>query len=101
MPLVMINPQITESDGEQQSQEGCLSFPGLYVKVKRASQVTAEYTDLDDKKQVVSPDGLLSRAIQHEMDHLNGKLLVDHMSTVQKVANAGKLKRLKKEAKMA
>ncbi|MBC8453924.1 peptide deformylase [PVC group bacterium] len=98
MPLVMINPQITESDGEQQSQEGCLSFPGLYVKVKRASQITAEFIDLDGRKQVVSPDGLLSRAIQHELDHLNGKLLVDHMSAVQKVANAGKLKRLKKEA---
>jgi len=99
MPLIMVNPEITSSEGEQQAQEGCLSFPGLYVKVKRAAQVTAGFTDLDGRQQTISADGLLARAIQHEMDHLNGKLLVDRMSAVQQVANAGKLKRLKKESR--
>jgi peptide deformylase len=58
------------------------------------------YTDLLNKRQEVQASGLLSRAVQHELDHLNGVLLVDHMSAVQKVANAGKLKRLKRESKL-
>jgi peptide deformylase len=100
MPLVLINPEIVEATGEQVGQEGCLSFPGIYVNVKRAENVTVVYTDLLNKRQEVQASGLLSRAVQHELDHLNGVLLVDHMSAVQKVANAGKLKRLKRESKL-
>ena len=101
MPLVMIDPVIIDGQGETYEQEGCLSFPDIYVKVKRMAEVTAEYTDLDGKRQTITAEGLLSRAIQHELDHLNGVLLVDHMTAVQKVANAGKLKRLKRDAKRA
>jgi peptide deformylase len=99
MPLVMINPVIVDGQGEVYEQEGCLSFPDIYVKVKRMAEVTAEYTDQAGKRQSITADGLLARAIQHELDHLNGVLLVDHMTAVQKVANAGKLKRLRRKAK--
>ncbi len=101
MPMVLIDPEITESEGEQVGQEGCLSFPGVFINVKRAEHVKVAYTDLTGKRQEIGAAGLLSRAIQHEMDHLNGVLLVDYMSAVQKVANAGKLKRLKRESKLA
>ncbi len=99
MPLVLINLKVIEKDGELHEQEGCLSFPDVYIKVHRSKEVTATYTDLEGKQQTVKATGLLSRAIQHELDHLNGVLLVDHMSPVQKVANAGKLKRMKRAAK--
>ena len=99
MPLVLINPEILEADGELYEQEGCLSFPNIYIKLHRSKNVTASYTDLAGNRQTIKATGLLSRAIQHELDHLNGILLVDHMSPVQKVANAGKLKRMKRAAK--
>jgi peptide deformylase len=99
MPMVMINPKILELSGEDRAQEGCLSFPEIFVSVTRAKRVKVTYTDLNNEEIVVEAEGLLSRAIQHEIDHLNGILLIDHMSSVQKVAVGGKLKRLKKIAK--
>lgn len=96
MPLVLINPEIEAASGEQVAQEGCLSFPELYVSVKRAANVKVKYLSLDNREAFVEADGLLSRAIQHEMDHLNGMLLVDRISAVKKVGIAGKLKRLRK-----
>lgn len=95
MPLVLINPEIEQLAGEQCGPEGCLSFPGIYVKVMRAEKAVVRYTDLAGKPQCVEGAGLLARALQHEIDHLDGVLLVDKMSAVQKVANAGKLKRMK------
>ena len=99
MPVVLINPTITATEGEVVGQEGCLSFPGIYVNVKRAVHATVEFMDLKGKTQSLETSDLFARAVQHELDHLNGVLLVDHMSAVQKVANAGKLKRLKRESK--
>jgi len=98
MPLVMVNPGILSVSGEQESQEGCLSFPEITVKIRRAANVTIEYTSLENGREKISATGLLARAIQHEVDHLNGVLLADRMSAVQKVAIAGKLKRLKNSA---
>lgn len=98
MPVVMINPRIVDMRGDQVGQEGCLSFPEIFINVKRAAEVTAVYTDIEGREQSVVASGLFARAIQHELDHLNAVLLVDRMSPVQKVANAGKLKRLKKKA---
>ena len=92
----MINPKIIQLDGEQTGPEGCLSFPEIFVRLKRAMEITATFTDLNNKKQTIHAKSLLTRAIQHETDHLKGVLLIDHMSSVQKVAIAGKLKRLKK-----
>jgi len=101
MPLVLINPEITAFEGEQTGQEGCLSFPEIYINLKRARTVEVSYVDLAGKPASVRVSGLAARAVQHELDHLNAVLLVDRMSPVQKVALAGKLKRLKKETKAA
>ena len=100
MPIILINPEVVATNGEQIGQEGCLSFPGIYVNVKRTEDATVSYMDPEGNPQTIETSGLLARAAQHEIDHLNGVLLVDHMSSVQKVANAGKLKRLKRETKM-
>jgi peptide deformylase len=97
MPLVLINPRILEESGEQSDQEGCLSFPEIFVSITRAEHVLVEYLALDGETHQLRASGLLSRAIQHETDHLNGVLLVDRMSPVQKIAIAGRLKRLKKQ----
>lgn len=99
MPAVMINPRIETAEGEQVGNEGCLSFPEIYAKIRRAAKVRVTYMDLDGKTQSADVEGLLARAVQHELDHLNGVLFVDRMSVAQKVAIAGKLKRLKRGAK--
>lgn len=99
MPLALINPEIVEASSSMSTmEEGCLSFPGIYVAVKRPDAVRVAYLDQDGKPSELNAGGLLARAIQHEMDHLNGVLLVDHMSQVKKIACAGKLKRLKQSA---
>lgn len=98
MPLILINPEIMEMSGKQTGQEGCLSFPEIFVKVARSDEVTLRYLDVSGENREIKVGGFLARAVQHEVDHLNGVLLVDHMSPVQKVAIAGKLKRMKKQA---
>ena len=102
MPLVFINPKITgHTDDVQVGQEGCLSFPDIFANVQRWYEVDAEYTDLAGQPQTLHAKGLLARAVQHELDHLDGILLVDRMSHVKKVALSGKLKRLVKQTKQA
>lgn len=98
MPLVMVDPEILASAGSQRNEEGCLSFPEISAQITRADKVTVAYTGLDGERRQISARGLLARAIQHEVDHLNGVLLVDKMSPMQRVAMAGKLKRLQKNA---
>ena len=66
--------------GAQIGEEGCLSVPGIYEKVERAEQVTVRYLDLDGKEQLKTAEGLLAVCIQHELDHLNGKVFVEHLS---------------------
>jgi len=99
MPLVLINPEVTATEGKQRNEEGCLSFPEIGAPITRADKVTVSYTSLDGARHSLSARGLLSRAIQHEIDHLNGILLVDKMSAMQKMSVAGQLKRLQKEAR--
>lgn len=101
MPMVVINPEILSSEGKETAQEGCLSFPEIFTNVTRPAEVTLAYTDLEDNRKTITAMGLLSRAIQHEMDHLNGILLVDRMSHVQKISLSGKLRRLKKSTESA
>lgn len=96
MPLVLINPEISQAEGESVQEEGCLSFPDIFVSVKRPEKIVVKYVDLEGKSVTLDADGFLARAIQHEIDHLNGVLLYDHMSSVKRVALAGKLRRLKK-----
>ena len=98
MPMILLNPEISDGHGEQVGPEGCLSFPDIFVKVARFEEVTLKYMDVSGDNQEVRVHAWVARAVQHEVDHLNGVLLVDHMSPVQKVAVAGKLKRMKKQA---
>ena len=76
-PIVMINPVIIKTKGEQEVEEGCLSFPNKFAKVIRPTEVTAEYTDRDGKRMRVKAKELLAQAICHELDHLNGELFID------------------------
>jgi len=98
MPLVLINPVITEKSKETDVyEEGCLSFPDITTTVRRPLDVTVKCLDLEGQPRELRLKRFIARVVQHEMDHLNGILIVDHMSYVKKVAMAGKLKRLKKE----
>lgn len=81
--LCMINPEIIEKEGEILSKEGCLSVAFTYETVKRAKTVKARYFDLQGVEHSIEADGLLSRAIQHEIDHLNGIIYVDYLSKLK------------------
>ncbi len=76
-PIVMINPVIIKTKGEQEVEEGCLSFPNQFAKVIRPAEVVAEYTDRDGKRMRVKAKELLAQAISHEVDHLNGEVFMD------------------------
>lgn len=76
-PIVLINPVIIKTKGEQEVDEGCLSFPNQFAKVKRPAEVVAEYTDRDGKRMKVKAKELLAQAICHEVDHLNGEVFMD------------------------
>ncbi len=76
-PIVLINPVILKTKGEQEVDEGCLSFPNQFAKVKRPAEVTAEYMDRNGKMVKVKAKELLAQAICHEVDHLNGEVFVD------------------------
>ena len=89
--LTLINPTLVESDGSQICEEGCLSVPGIYDKVERAEHVVIRYLDLNGKEQTVSATGLLSVCLQHEMDHLNGRVFVDHLSVLKQTRIKSKL----------
>jgi peptide deformylase len=81
---VLINPEITSRSGEQTDEEGCLSFPGLYFDVRRSGHVTARALDLEGKPFEIEAEGYLARAIQHELDHLDGVLYIDRISSVKR-----------------
>lgn len=78
-PLVLFNPQITLREGENKDVEGCLSIPGRNEYITRAEKVAVSYLDLDGKKATVTGNGLLARALQHEIDHLEGILFIDYL----------------------
>ena len=89
--LVLVNPELVESDGVQVCEEGCLSVPGIYDKVERADNVVVRYLDLEGKVQTVAADGLLAVCLQHEMDHLKGRVFVDHLSLLKQTRIKSKL----------
>jgi peptide deformylase len=89
--LVLINPEVVADEGEQVGEEGCLSVPGIFDKVERAERVTVRYLDLDGKARTLEADGLLAVCIQHEMDHLQGKVFVDHLSQLKQTRIKSKL----------
>ena len=94
MPLVLFNPEIISRDGSQFDKEGCLSFPGLGGSVDRAAQVTCQYLDMNNMPQIVTARGFLARALQHEIDHLDGILYVDRLSEGERLSFEPKLKKL-------
>lgn len=83
-PLVFINPEIVSTEGEQEGDEGCLSFPGVFVPVLRGAKCTVKATDLAGKSFELTGEGLLARALQHEMDHLDARLLIDFVGRIKK-----------------
>lgn len=98
---VFINPEIVETSGEVEMEEGCLSFPGIYQKIVRPAEVKVKAMDLDGKEFVLTTGGLAARAVQHEFDHLEGKLFIDRMSPITRTLLKGRLKRLVKETQAA
>lgn len=94
MPLRLWNPEIVAQNGSQRDKEGCLSFPDVGGSITRAHEVTCQYLDAENRPQMITARGFLARALQHEIDHLNGILYIDHMSAVERLACAVKLKKL-------
>ena len=85
-PLVIVNPaiQILDPSKTEDYDEGCLSVPGFFEKISRPSDIKLSYQDLNGKKQEIKPEGLLTKVVQHELDHLNGRLFVDHISELKR-----------------
>ncbi len=100
-PLVLINPVITAHEGTQVYQEGCLSVPGIFADVERADRITVEALDRHGKPLTFEADGLLAVCIQHEMDHLIGKLFVDYLSPLKREMVRKKLDKQRRAASAA
>ena len=85
-PLVIVNPkiQILDPSKKEDYDEGCLSVPGFFETISRPSDIKLSYQDLNGKKQEIKPEGLLTKVVQHELDHLNGRLFVDHISELKR-----------------
>jgi len=96
--LEMINPVIVEKDGTEKFQEGCLSIPGVYEDVERAKHVKVEYFDRFGEKQSIENDAFLAVAIQHEMDHLDGKVFIEKLSYIKRKKFEKEWKRRLKES---
>jgi len=96
-PHVLINPQIVEKDGEAVTEEGCLSVPGYYEEVIRAEHIRVRFLNRDGEEAEMEAEGLLAVCIQHEIDHLDGKLFVDYLSEAKRQRIR---KRLQKERRL-
>jgi len=100
-PLALINARIVEKEGSQVYQEGCLSFPGLYADVTRALKVKVKAQDADGNEIVVDAEGPLAVCIQHEIDHLDGKVFVDYLSPLKRGMLLKRLEKARKQAASA
>lgn len=96
-PIVMINPEITASEGSVKNEEGCLSVPGTYASVERAEKIKVKALDRNGESFEFEAQGLLAVCVQHELDHLIGKLFVDYLSPLKRQRIQ---KKLEKEAKL-
>lgn len=81
---VIINPKVTETEGEEEFEEGCLSLPGFSTMLKRPGRVVVEALDREGKPLSIEGEGLLARALQHEIDHLDGKLIIDRLNPIMR-----------------
>jgi peptide deformylase len=97
MPLVLLNPTLRLGEEKDSGSEGCLSFPDITAEIERATTVELEAETLEGEEIRLEASGLLARALQHEVDHLNGILFIDRMTSAAKASLASKLKRLQKE----
>ncbi|WP_305804293.1 peptide deformylase [Stenotrophomonas sp. YIM B06876] len=96
-PMVFINPQVVEKSGGQVYQEGCLSVPGIFADVTRADAIVVRYLDRQGQPQELAADSLLAVCIQHEMDHLDGKLFIDYLSPLKREMVRKKLAKQRKQ----
>lgn len=94
---VLINPVLLTAEGEEVSEEGCLSVPGIYEDVTRAERVVIKALDENGKEFELGADGLLAVCIQHEMDHLQGRVFVEHLSNLKQTRIRAKLKKQRRE----
>lgn len=92
--LIIINPEALASQGEQIEEEGCLSIPGTYAEIKRPVELKVKGMNLDEKEIVVEAKGILSRVLAHEIDHLNGILFIDHLSSIKRSLLSRKLRKI-------
>lgn len=99
-PLVLINPEIVKIQGEEEMEEGCLSVPGFYEAVKRAESIRVKALNRDGEAFEMEADGLLAVCIQHEIDHLDGKLFVDYLSPLKRDRIRKKLERMKRQGEL-
>ncbi|GHS95242.1 peptide deformylase [Synergistales bacterium] len=81
---VLINPKVLKKEGEQDGDEGCLSFPGIFAPLKRPGKISVAAFDASGKEQLYEPEGFLARVFLHELDHLEGKLFIDHLSPLKR-----------------
>jgi peptide deformylase len=95
---VFINPEIVASSGQSDCEEGCLSVPGIFEKVSRAAQIRVSALDLHGKRREIEADGMLAVCIQHEMDHLLGKVFVEYLSRLKRQRVVAKLKKQRQRA---
>jgi peptide deformylase len=95
--LVLINPKILDSRGQSDCEEGCLSVPGIFEKVNRAEWVKVQALGIDGKPFQIESDGLLAVCMQHEMDHLKGKVFVEYLSQLKQKRIVGKLKKQQRQ----
>lgn len=91
---VFINPEIIETEGSVEIEEGCLSFPDMYLKIVRPEKVKVQATDLEGNRFEMTADGMAARAILHEYDHIEGKLFIDRLSPLARTMLKGRLKKL-------
>jgi len=96
--LMLANPKIIKKEGTDFLEEGCLSFPEIMIKIKRPKKVIIEALDKNNKKTKIEADYILSRALQHEIDHLNGKLIIDYVSLPKKFRIRRKIKEIRKRS---
>lgn len=98
-PLVMFNPEILSLGSETRlHEEGCLSIPDTHIEIERPATLVVGYIDRDGKPQELAADGLLATAVQHEIDHLNGKMIIDFLSRLKRDIVVRKLKKMAREA---
>lgn len=98
-PLAFINPELVTREGVEETEEGCLSVPGYYDKVTRAERIRVRALDRNGKTIEMNADGLLAVCIQHEIDHLDGKLFVDYLSDLKRTRIRKKLEKERKDRK--